>query len=52
MDNETKWVDNTDENQKCLHHTCTECHGSGKKRDGTPCVHFISCPCPKCTPRF
>lgn len=36
---------------KCLHDQCPECGGSGiKKKDKTPCVHFISCPCSKCNP--
>lgn len=37
--------------QPCMHDQCTECHGTGMKLDGTPCVHGISCPCPKCSPR-
>lgn len=36
----------------CLHDRCTECSGSGIKKDGGPCVHYISCPCPKCTPFY
>lgn len=35
----------------CLHDGCPQCHGTGIKSDGTPCIHMISCPCPKCTPR-
>lgn len=38
--------------QKCLHEQCPECHGKGIKKDGTPCVHMISCPCPKCFPTY
>jgi len=34
----------------CMHDACPECIGTGVKRDGSPCVHGISCPCPKCTP--
>lgn len=35
--------------QPCLHDGCTECHGTGRKeRDGSACVHMISCPCSKC----
>jgi DnaJ-class molecular chaperone len=34
----------------CLHDSCPECHGSGIKANGSACVHFISCPCPKCNP--
>lgn len=36
--------------QPCMHDQCSECHGTGRKSDGTVCVHMISCPCPKCTP--
>lgn len=43
---------NRDSNwQPCLHDQCPECVGTGIKKDGTHCVHMISCPCPKCTPR-
>ncbi len=37
--------------QPCAHDACTQCHGTGIKADGSTCVHMISCPCPKCTPR-
>ena len=36
--------------QPCLHDNCPECCGTGIKRDGSICIHFISCSCPKCTP--
>lgn len=36
--------------KKCLHESCGDCHGSGRKQDGRPCVHMLSCPCPKCSP--
>ena len=35
----------------CLHEQCPECIGTGVRRDGSACIHCISCPCPKCTPR-
>ena len=38
--------------QKCLHDSCPDCHGSGVKKNGEICVHWISCPCPRCTPRY
>jgi len=38
--------------QPCLHDNCPECLGTGIKKDGSSCIHFISCPCPKCTPRY
>lgn len=34
----------------CLHDSCPECVGTGIRRDGSACVHMISCPCPKCSP--
>lgn len=36
----------------CMHDQCTQCHGTGVKYDGSPCIHYLSCPCPKCTPSF
>jgi hypothetical protein len=38
--------------QKCLHMSCDQCHGSGRKSDGTTCIHMISCPCPRCSPIY
>lgn len=38
------------EEQKCLHEQCSNCHGTGFGIMGI-CVHSISCPCPKCSPR-
>lgn len=37
--------------QPCLHDSCPSCLGTGVRSDGTPCIHGISCPCPKCSPR-
>lgn len=34
----------------CLHDACSSCVGTGVRRDGSPCVHSISCPCQKCSP--
>jgi len=36
----------------CLHDQCSECHGTGIKLDGSPCIHYISCSCPKCSPTY
>ena len=36
----------------CMHDQCKECSGSGVKSSGEPCVHYISCPCERCTPQF
>lgn len=35
----------------CLHDQCPDCQGTGVKRNGSFCVHAISCPCPRCTAR-
>jgi hypothetical protein len=37
--------------QPCLHDQCLECIGTGRRADGSACVHSLSCSCPKCTPR-
>lgn len=34
----------------CSHEQCPECHGKGTKQDGTVCIHWIYCSCPKCSP--
>lgn len=34
--------------EDCVHNRCSDCNGTGVKKDGTKCIHFISCPCPKC----
>jgi len=36
----------------CMHDSCPNCFGTGIKADGSPCVHMISCPCPKCSPSY
>jgi len=37
------------ENSACLHDNCSSCDGTGIRKDGLgPCVHMISCSCPKC----
>lgn len=35
--------------QPCMHEQCPSCHGTGITLNGHPCVHGISCPCPKCS---
>jgi hypothetical protein len=37
--------------QPCMHKSCSECHGSGRKANGSVCIHMISCPCLRCSPR-
>lgn len=39
-------------NESCLHDKCPNCKGTGVQFDGTACVHMISCPCSKCSPRY
>lgn len=36
----------------CMHKQCPECHGTGRKANGDVCIHYISCPCPKCNPQY
>lgn len=36
--------------QPCLHDGCSNCHGTGVGKHG-PCIHALSCPCPKCSPQ-
>lgn len=37
----------------CMHDNCLACDGTGSRKDGLgPCVHMMSCPCPKCSPRM
>ena len=38
--------------QPCLHKSCPECNGTGRKRNGEMFVHHLSCPCPRCSPRM
>lgn len=38
--------------QPCMHDTCPNCVGTGISKFGGSCIHGISCPCPKCTPRY
>lgn len=40
------------DDQKCLHKSCPDCEGSGRKKNGQLCVHMISCPCRRCTFTF
>jgi len=45
-------INSEDNWQPCLHDGCEQCIGTGRKRDGSMCVHMLSCPCPKCSPQF
>jgi hypothetical protein len=38
-----------EDDPKCLHRSCPECHGTGKRQNGVICVHYISCPCKRCS---
>lgn len=52
MDLEYNVFDHKEDNSPCLHDACPDCHGTGRKANGNYCFHYISCPCPKCTPRY
>ncbi|PHM35970.1 3'-5' exoribonuclease domain-containing protein [Xenorhabdus innexi] len=34
--------------EPCLHQNCPDCHGVFAKSNGEPCVHLMSCHCPRC----
>lgn len=50
--NKIRSVDSKYGEEMCLHDSCPDCGGTGIKKWGGACIHFISCPCPKCSPRF
>lgn len=41
-----------DPRRPCAHDSCPQCLGTGVKLDGSPCIHAISCHCPKCSPQY
>lgn len=46
-------IDIFDKNEMpCIHEQCTLCNGTDRKKDGTICVHCISCNCKKCSISF
>lgn len=41
------------DHSNCLHNHCSSCNGTGIRKDGLgPCIHMMSCSCPKCSPRM
>ena len=38
--------------QPCAHDNCMSCHGTGITITGSPCVHMLTCSCPKCSPSY
>ena len=34
---------------ECINDNCPMCKGTGKKEDGSTCIHHISCNCKKCS---
>ncbi len=32
----------------CLHQSCSQCHGAGRKADGQICFHYLVCMCKGC----
>jgi hypothetical protein len=34
--------------RKCEHEKCSQCNGTGMKKDKTPCIHYLVCNCDKC----
>ena len=46
--NRGRFVPKLNYSQPCAHDNCSECVGTGIRRDGTSCVHILVCSCPKC----
>ncbi len=44
-----KHIQNNQYWSPCLHDSCPECIGTGIKKNGSMCVHMLSCLCPKCS---
>lgn len=44
-------VNNKDSNSKCLHLQCPRCKGKGIDDGGNVCIHSLSCPCDRCSPK-
>lgn len=42
-------TNNFKESEQCAHDKCSECNGTGRKRNGETCVHFLVCNCSKCS---
>lgn len=34
----------------CAHEKCEECIGTNIKKNGSQCIHYLVCNCPKCRP--
>ena len=43
--------DNRTRLQDCRHNQCVRCVGTGIQKDGSRCVHQISCTCGRCRGR-
>lgn len=44
---------NSKQYSDCMHDNCSRCHGTGiDETTKAVCIHMISCPCERCTPRF
>jgi hypothetical protein len=47
------WNKVWNKDSSCLHDNCSSCDGTGVRKDGLgSCIHMISCPCKKCSPRM
>lgn len=52
LKNVKRHLDQNDPWIPCVHDSCTSCHGTGIKIDGSGCVHYLYCSCPKCSPSY
>lgn len=37
---------------ECLHKKCSMCKGTGHRKNGEICIHYISCRCKLCNPHY
>lgn len=37
---------------ECLHKNCKNCNGTGVNKLKQICIHMISCPCSRCSPKY
>lgn len=44
-----KWIEYPAQPSDCMHDNCPTCKGTGVDAFGKMCVHWLSCPCKKCS---
>ena len=52
LKNVKKYLNQNDSWSPCAHDSCTSCHGTGIRYDGSACIHNLYCSCTKCSPSY